>query len=461
VFDTILIGNRGEVAVRLVRACRELGIRSAVAYSTADRDSLAVGMADDAVCVGPGPASKSYRNIPALLYACARVGADALHPGYGFLAEDARFAAACRDVGVAFIGPSCEHIALMGDKVAARTAMRAAGVPVLPGSDGVLAGPEEAADVAGAIGYPVVLKAAAGGGGRGVTVVHDRAELAGAWTTTTDTARTLFADDRVYLERYVDAARHVEVQVLGDGGGTVMHVGERDCSVQRRRQKVVEESPSPDLDPAMLGQLCEGAAAAARAIGFVSAGTVEFLVDADGRAHFIEMNTRLQVEHPVTEVRSGLDLVEWMIRIAAGERLPFDQRDIRLTGHAIEARINAEDATRDWAGSAGLITRLTLPAGPGVRVDTHAYPGYVVPPHYDSLLAKIVVHGATRDHAIRRLERALAEFHCDGVATNIDFHRALVRCESFRSGRYRLDIVDRLHADHRASQPKGETNGHR
>jgi acetyl-CoA carboxylase, biotin carboxylase subunit len=453
-FDTVLVSNRGEIAVRLVRACRDLGIRSAVAYSAADRETMAVELADVAVCVGPGPAARSYRNIAAILYACARVGADAVHPGYGFLAEDPRFAAACEEVGVTFIGPSAKQVALMGDKVAARAAMRTAGVPVVPGSDGALRDQALAAAVAQRIGYPVVLKAAAGGGGRGVTVVREPGALAGALASTTDAARSLFADDRVYLERYLEAARHVEVQVLGDAHGTVLHLGERDCSVQRHNQKLLEESPAPDLDPAVLDRLCRHAVTAARAIGYCSAGTVEFLVDRDGGAHFIEMNTRLQVEHPVTEERSGLDLVEWMIRIAAGERLTFGQPGVRLRGHTIEARINAEDADRGWAGSCGRITRLVLPAGPGVRVDTHAYSGYTMPPYYDSLLAKIIVSGATRDQAVRRLRRALGEFRCDGITTNVEFHRALARHPDFERGRYRLGLVDQLLTE----TQKGERN---
>jgi acetyl-CoA carboxylase biotin carboxylase subunit len=444
VFGTVLVANRGEIALRIVRTCRELGLRSVVAHSTVDRDSLAVRLADGAVCVGPGPAARSYRNIPALLYACARAGADALHPGYGFLAEDSRLAAACREVGVTFIGPPAECIALMGDKIAARSAMRAAGVAVVPGSAGALSGPAEAAEVAAEIGYPVLLKAAAGGGGRAIAAVGGAAELAGAWAATSAAAQSLFADDRLYLEKCLRGARHVEIQVLADAGGSVVHLGERDCSVQRRRQKLVEESPSPALDPAVLDQLCATAVRGAQAIGYVSAGTMEFLVDADGSAHFIEMNTRLQVEHPVTEARTGLDLVEWMIRVAAGQRLPFGQPEVRLVGHAIEARINTEDVSRDWLGCSGRITALELPGGPGVRVDSHAFAGYVVPPHYDSLLAKIVVSAPTRAGAVARLERALAEFRCAGVATNVDFHRTLVRTPAFRSGRYQLDIVDRV-----------------
>ncbi|GGQ06502.1 acetyl-CoA carboxylase biotin carboxylase subunit [Streptosporangium pseudovulgare] len=439
---TVMVCNRGEIAVRIVRACRDLGIRAVVAHSTADRDSLAVRLADEAVCVGPGPSARSYLNIPAILYACARTGADAVHPGYGFLSENAVFARACAEAGVRFIGPPAELIALMGDKITARAAMRDAGVPVLPGSDGPVASARDAARIAAEIGYPVVVKAAAGGGGRGIAIVHDPDDLPEAYRSTVAAARTLFHDERVYLEKFVSAARHVEVQVLGDAHGSIVHLGERDCSVQRRQQKLVEESPSPFLDDAGRAALCEAAVAGAEAIGYVSAGTFEFLVDGAGRPYFIEMNTRLQVEHPVTEERTGVDVVQWMIRVAAGERLTVSQADIVPAGHSIEARINAEDPSAGWAGSAGAIDRLVLPGGPGVRVDTHAYGGYVVPPYYDSLLAKVIVSAPTRELALRRLGRALDEFSCSGVRTNVDFHRRLVRDERFRAGDYRLDIVE-------------------
>ncbi|MBE1491993.1 acetyl-CoA carboxylase biotin carboxylase subunit [Plantactinospora soyae] len=438
----VLICNRGEIAVRILRACRDLGLASVVVYSSADRDSLAVQLADQAVQIGPGPVGRSYTNIPAILYAAAKSGADAVHPGCGFLSEDPVFAASCRSVGLTFIGPSAEHIALMGDKVAARSAMRAAGVPVLPGSDGTVDSLAEAASVAAEIGYPLIIKAVAGGGGRGIAVVHGAGELTAAYETTRATARTLFSDDRVYLERYLPAARHIEVQVLADGHGTVLHLGERDCSVQRRHQKLVEESPSPSLDPGLRERLCAAAVAGARDIGYVNAGTFEFLVAPDGEAYFMEMNTRLQVEHPITEVRSGIDIVEWMIRIAAGERLALTQSDVRLAGHAIEARINAEDVDRDWAGSTGRVHGLRMPAGPGVRVDSHLFDGYVVPPFYDSLLAKIIAYGATRDEALRRLDRALAEYRSAGVTTNVPFHRRLLRHPGFRSGDYQLGVVE-------------------
>ena len=438
----VLICNRGEIAVRILRACRDLGVPAAVAYSAADCDSLAVRLADESVCVGPATAARSYRNVPALLYACAKVGADAVHPGYGFLAEDPVFAATVADVGLTFIGPTADQIALLGDKIAARSAMRAVGVPVLPGSDGPVSSYPEAARAAAEIGYPVIVKAAAGGGGRGIAIVRDPDVLEAELATVRAAARAMFQDDRVYLERYVERARHVEVQVLADAQGTVVHLGERDCSVQRRQQKLVEESPSPQVGPALREQLCAAAVAGARAIGYRSAGTFEFLVDDAGEAHFIEMNPRLQVEHPVTEARSGIDLVGWMIRIAGGEQLDFTQDDVELRGHAIEARVNAEDPARGFVGSAGRVTGLTLPAGGGVRVDTHLFEGCEVPPHYDSLLAKVIVSDRTRAGALDRLDRALGEFRVTGVTTNLAFHRDLLDHPSFRAGTYRLDIVE-------------------
>ncbi|AQZ71147.1 hypothetical protein BKM31_45845 [[Actinomadura] parvosata subsp. kistnae] len=440
----MLVGNRGEIAVRIVRTCRDLGIESVVAHSTADRGSLAVELADRAVHIGPAPARRSYTNIPALLYACAKTGADAVHPGCGFLSEDPLFAAACGEVGITFVGPSPKHIALMGNKVDARAAMRAGGVPVLPASDGPVDGAYEARQAAGDIGYPLIVKAVAGGGGRGMRVVHRPEDLVPAYEDTRATARTLFQDDRVYLERYVPRGRHIEVQVLADSFGNVIDLGERDCTVQRRHQKLVEESPAPSLGDDLRRRLRRVAVAGAESIGYVSAGTFEFIVTDDGEPYFIEMNTRLQVEHPITEERTGLDLVEWMIRIARGEALPFGPGDVEPSGHAVEVRINAEDAGRDWAGSTGRVRGLRLPAGPGIRVDSHLYDGYEVPPFYDSLLAKIIATGPTREVALRRMDRALREFRCDGVVTNAAFHRTLLRDPGFASGDYRLGIAESL-----------------
>ena len=423
---TVLVCNRGEIAVRIVRACKDLGLRAVVAHSTADRDSMAVRVADEAVCIGPGPSARSYLNMPAILYACARTGADAVHPGYGFLSENAVFARACAEVGIKFIGPPAELISLMGDKIAARAAMRAAGVPVLPGSDGPVTSLGEVTAVADEIGYPVVIKAAAGGGGRGIAIVRDPADLADAYRATTATARTLFHDERVYLEKFVGAARHVEVQVLADEHGNVVHLGERDCSVQRKQQKLVEESPSPFLDERQRADLCAAAVAGARAIGYASAGTFEFLVDEAGTPYFIEMNTRLQVEHPVTEFVTGVDLVAEQLRIASTGRTELRQEDIRFDGHAIECRINAEDPERNFLPSPGTLTRLDWPQGEDYRVDTGVRSGDTVAPFYDSLLAKLIVHGHDRQEAVRRMSEGLAATHIEGIRTTVPLLARLV-----------------------------------
>jgi acetyl-CoA carboxylase biotin carboxylase subunit len=442
VFSKVLVGNRGEIAVRIMRACKDLGIATVCVCSEADRDSRAVALADESVCVGPAPASQSYLNVPAIMYACARTGADAVHPGYGFLSENPYFAEVCADAGVAFIGPPARVIALMGDKPAARRAMAQAGLPVPAGIDRPLTGAAEAAELAAAIGYPVVLKAAAGGGGRGITIVREPADLPGAYAETQRTARATFRDDRIYLEKFIESARHVEVQLLGDQHGSIVHLGERDCSIQRRRQKLVEESPSTALDEDLRTRICAAAVAGARAVGYYSAGTMEFLLGPDGCFYFMEMNTRIQVEHPVTEMRTGIDLVQWMIRVAAGERLPFGQDDIHLSGHAIECRINAEDPALGWQGFPGRLDHFVVPGGPGVRVDTHGFPGYQVPPHYDSLLAKVIAHSDTRDGALAVMARALAEFDCTGVPTTIPFHRQLIAHPRFQAGTHRLDFLE-------------------
>lgn len=449
-FDKILVCNRGEIAVRIVRTCRELGIASVVVHSETDRDSLAVQLADESVCLGPGPADQSYLNVPAVLHACARTGADAIHPGYGFLAEDAHFAALCADAGIDFIGPSAELIGLMGDKVAARRAMMAAGVPVPHGVDETLDDADSAVRQAAEIGYPVILKAAAGGGGRGIEIVTDPAQMRETYAQVRHNARTLFHDGRVHLEKFVAAARHVEVQVLGDKHGNVVHLGERDCSIQRNHQKLVEESPSHSLDAGLRAELGRIAVASAAAVGYHSAGTVEFLVAPDGRFYFIEMNPRIQVEHPVTEVRTGIDLVEWMIRVAAGQTLDFTSADIVPVGHSIQCRVNAEDPALGWRGSTGRVERFSAPGGPGVRVDTHVRPGDLVPPYYDSLLAKVIVHAPTRTEALRRMARALTEFDCAGVTTTIPFHQQVLQHPVFRDDRHSVDFLDRfLDADGR------------
>ncbi|OLF14502.1 hypothetical protein BLA60_01880 [Actinophytocola xinjiangensis] len=449
-FDKILICNRGEIALRVLRTCQRLGIATVVAHSEADRDTPAVRLADETVTLGPGAAEHSYLNVPAVLYACARTGADAVHPGYGFLSEDALFARCCAELGITFIGPPAELIGLMGDKVAARNAAAAAGVPLPPGTQDPLEDLNDALRQAETLGYPLILKAAAGGGGRGIAVVADRDALVRSFPEVRHNARTLFQDGRVHLERFVPGARHVEVQVLGDRHGTVVHLGERDCSVQRRWQKLVEESPSGVLTEDLRRRIGETAVGLARSVGYHSAGTVEFLVDQAGEFYFIELNPRIQVEHPVTEVRTGIDIVEQMIRVAAGEPLGFTQDDVVLSGHSVQCRVNAEDPADGWRGSVGEVVRFTPPAGDGVRVDTHVHPGHHVPPFYDSLLAKVIVHAPTRDEALDRMARALTEFDCAGVTTTIGFHRQLVDHPVFRADRHSVDFLARHLDDHGA-----------
>ena len=439
----VLIGNRGEIALRIIRACRELGIESVQAYSQADRDSLPVRMADRAACIGPASAAQSYLDADALVSAAVVQDADAIHPGYGFLSENAAFAQLCERHGVVFVGPGARAIEQMGDKAAARKLAAGIGVPVTPGSAGALDS-REAARIAGEIGYPVLLKASAGGGGRGMRVVHSPGELADAFQQASAEALAAFGDGALYLEKFLTRIRHVEVQVLGDGKA-VLHLGERDCSSQRRNQKLVEESPSPALDAGRRTELCSAAVAIARHVGYASAGTVEFILDdATGKFYFIEMNTRIQVEHPVTEMVSGIDLVKAQIRIASGAPLAFAQDDVRLSGHAIECRINAEDVERDFAPCPGTITRFHAPGGPGVRIDSHLYCGYAVPPYYDSLLAKLIAWGATRAEAIARMQRALAETVIEGVATTLPLQRRLLADPVFLDGRVDTRYVGEL-----------------
>ncbi len=446
--EKVLIANRGEIAVRVVRACRELGVRSVVAYSEADRDSLAVRLADEAVCIGPPPPAKSYLHAPSLISAALITGCDAVHPGYGFLSENPYFAEIIKQCGLTFVGPEPDAIAVMGDKAAARAAMRDAGMPVMPGSEQTLTGVDEARELAQAMGYPVLLKAAAGGGGRGMRVVPDENELPRAFATAKAEAEAAFGSGALYMEKFLPVARHIEIQVLGDTYGNVIHLGERECSIQRRHQKLVEESPSPVVDEELRRRMGEAAVMGAKAINYTGAGTMEFLLDPDGNFYFIEMNTRIQVEHPVTEYVTGLDLVKWQLRIAAGERLTIQQADVRMVGHAIECRINAEDSSRDFMPQAGEIELFLPPGGPGVRIDSHLYSGYVVPPNYDSLLAKVIVWGADRAEAIRRMRRALDECIITGVATTIPFQEALLRDERFCCGdfstRYLNEFIERL-----------------
>jgi acetyl-CoA carboxylase biotin carboxylase subunit len=433
VFHKILIANRGEIALRIIRTCRELGIRTVIAHSTADAHSLPVRLADETICVGPDAARASYLNMPAILSAAVLTDSEAIHPGYGFLAENATFADVCRSSGLTFIGPSPEAIRLMGDKAQARLIAKQAGVPVVPGSEAPLKSEADALDVADAAGYPVIFKAAAGGGGRGMRIVRERTAAAQAFAACQAEAGAAFGSSEIYCEKYIERARHVEVQVLGDKNGMRVHLGERDCSVQRRHQKLIEESPAPALAPETRAGLHRAALAAAAAVNYVSAGTVEFLVDADGSFYFIEMNTRIQVEHPVTEMITGIDLIREQIRIAAGEALGYRQDAIRFEGHAIECRINAEDP-ETFAPSAGRVTMWVPPGGFGVRVDSHLMAPYAVPPFYDSLLAKIIVRGRDRAEAIARMRRALAETLVEGVKTTIAFHRKVLADPAFVEG---------------------------
>jgi acetyl-CoA carboxylase biotin carboxylase subunit len=433
VFHKILIANRGEIALRILRTCRDMGIRTVVAHSTADTHSRAVTLADESICIGPPEPRQSYLNIPSLISAASITDCEAIHPGYGLLSENPTFAEVCRACGITFIGPSPEAIRLMGDKAQAREMAKAAGAPVVPGSEGPLDGVDQAQALADQVGYPVMVKAAAGGGGRGMRIVKSREALARAYATCQSEAQVAFGSSELYLEKFVDEARHVEVQVLGDKNGIRVHLGERDCSIQRRHQKLLEESPAPALAAETRAGLCKAALAVANAVNYVSAGTVEFLVERSGRFYFIEMNTRIQVEHPVTELVTGLDLIREQIRIASGESLGYRQDAIAWSGHAIECRINAEDPEH-FVPSPGRVTVWTPPGGPGVRVDSHLAAGYVIPPHYDSLVAKIIVHGRDRAEAIARMHRALSETVIEGVRTTVPFHLKLLADPAFLTG---------------------------
>lgn len=432
-FRKILIANRGEIALRVIRACREMGIRSVIAHSEADRDSLPVQMADERICIGPGASGKSYLNIPNIISAAFISGAEAIHPGYGFLSENTSFAQICKDVNITFIGPSAEVMSIMGDKVSARQAMVEAGLPTLPGTP-VLRTLAEAKEAAEQIGFPLMLKAVAGGGGRGIRLINHPEEFDRTFTVAQNEVREAFHDDGIYLERYLPKARHVEIQVLVDHHGNGVHLWERNCSCQRRNQKVLEESPSPILPRELVEEMGMRAIGAVKQVGYRNAGTLEFLVDEQNRYYFMEMNTRLQVEHPVTEFITSLDLVKEQLRIASGEKMQLRQEDIIPHGHAIECRITAEDADKDFRPQTGVVEKYLPPGGPGVRVDSHLYSGYEIPPHYDSLLAKLIVWAETRDEAIARMQRALEEFVIEGVTTTIPFHQRLLKHEGFISG---------------------------
>jgi acetyl-CoA carboxylase biotin carboxylase subunit len=443
VFKKILIANRGEIALRVIRACHELGIEAVAVFSEADADNLHVRFADDDVCIGPPPSRLSYLRIPNLIAAAEITGADAIHPGYGFLAESAAFAETCEASGIAFIGPTAEQIRLMGDKAMARKLALEQELPVVPGSKGAVEDPDEALKLAHDIGFPVIIKAAAGGGGKGMRVAADADAFLQAFSLARNEALAAFGSSEVYVEKYLDRPRHVEIQIMGDRHGKVVHLCERDCSVQRRHQKVVEEAPSPALDQDLRQQMGAAAVRMAERIGYVGAGTVEFLLDTDGSYYFMEMNTRIQVEHPVTEMVTSFDLVKEQIRVAAGEPVQLALKGNRLRGHAIECRVNAEDPFRNFQPSPGTITTYHPPGGPGVRVDTHIYAGYTVPPYYDSLLAKVIVHGSTREEALARMHQALDSFIIEGIATNVTFLRRIVSHPDFVAGDVDTKFLER------------------
>ncbi len=442
-FRKLLVANRGEIAVRVIRACRELGIRTVAVYSEADRHALHVRLADEAFCIGPPPAAESYLNIPNIMSTAELLGVDAIHPGYGFLAENPDFSEICDEVHIAFVGPRPAVIQAMGNKAKARKRMREAGVPVVPGSDGPVGSEPDALEVATRTGFPLIVKAAAGGGGRGMRMVHTRDDLSRALQTAQAEAHSAFGNGEVYIEKYVEEPRHIEVQVLADAHRNIVHLGARDCSIQRRHQKLLEESPPPGVRERFINALGKAAVRAAHAIEYTGAGTIEFLVDRDGHFYFMEMNTRIQVEHPVTEMVTGVDLVQWQIRVAAGEKLDLNQGEIEPRGHAIECRINAEDPKHDFRPAPGTVTAFIPPGGPGVRVDTHAFTGYDVPPYYDSLLAKVIAWGGSRAEAIARMRRALTEFTVAGVPTTIPFHMMVLDNAFFRRGEVYTNFVQR------------------
>ncbi|WP_293868037.1 acetyl-CoA carboxylase biotin carboxylase subunit [uncultured Alsobacter sp.] len=452
-FDKILIANRGEIALRVLRAAKELGIATVAVHSTADADAMHVRLADESVCIGPPPARDSYLNIPALLAACEITGADAIHPGYGFLSENARFAEILESHNIHFIGPKAEHIRIMGDKIEAKRTARRLGIPCVPGSEGGITDDDEAMRVAADIGYPVLVKAAAGGGGRGMKVARSEDDLVNALQTARTEAKAAFGDDAVYLEKYLEKPRHIELQVLGDGRGGAVHLFERDCSLQRRHQKVWEEGPSPALNADMRAKIGDTVAKAMQELQYVGAGTIEFLYE-DGQFYFIEMNTRIQVEHPVTEMITGIDLVNEQIRLAAGAPLSFSQEDLQLSGHAIECRINAEHPAT-FRPSPGRIAYFHPPGGLGVRVDSAVYQGYTIPPNYDSLVGKLIVHGRTRTECLMRLRRALDEFVVDGIETTLPLFRTLVRNPDIQNGAYDIHWLEKFLATGGMDDPSG------
>ena len=443
-FKKILIANRGEIAVRIIRACRELGVRCVAVYSTADRTSLHAQIADEAVCIGPPATKDSYLNMNAIIQAAINTGAEAIHPGFGFLSENAEFARLCEKNGIVFIGPSYKSIEMLGDKAAAKETMEAAGVPVIPGSKGAVKSLAEAKKIAEKCGYPVLVKASAGGGGRGIRRVDSPKDLEAQMTAAQQEAKNFFGDDTVYIEKFLINPHHVEIQIIADTHGNYIYLGERDCSMQRRNQKVLEECPSPIVDCELRKKMGQAAVTAAKECGYYNAGTIEFLVDENRDFYFMEMNTRIQVEHPITEEVTGFDIVKAQIEIAAGERLRVEQEDIELRGHAIECRINAEDPSHNFRPSPGTINALYVPGGPGIRIDGAVYQGYTITPYYDSMISKLIAHGSDRDDAIRKMRWALSEFIVDGVDTNIDFQLEIIKQPEFLSGNYDNGFLNRF-----------------
>jgi acetyl-CoA carboxylase, biotin carboxylase subunit len=442
-FSKILIANRGEIALRIIRTCKELGIRTVIVYSEADVDSLAVNMADEAICIGPKEAQHSYLNIPAIISAAEITDIEAIHPGYGFLAENAHLAEICQSCQITFIGPNPETMRKMGDKLQAKNIMRKAGIPILPGGASVVKDKDEALKIAQQIKYPVILKAAAGGGGRGMRIAHNDIRLANALMTAQSEAEASFGNSEIYIEKYFQQPRHIEFQIIADNHRNIVHLGERDCTIQRRHQKLLEEAPSPALDKSLRKKMAEAAIKAAKAVDYNNVGTIEFLLDEKGKFYFMEMNTRIQVEHPVTEMITGIDIVKEQIKVAAGEKLSFKQDDVRIEGHAIECRINAEDYKNDFMPSPGKIEAYHAPSGIGVRVDSACYQGYEIPPYYDSLIAKLITHGKTREEAINIMGRALDEFIIEPVATTIDLYKDILKIPEFLRGRYDTNFIEK------------------
>lgn len=443
-FSKILIANRGEIALRIIRACQEMGIRTVAVYSEADKNCLHLRFADEAICIGSSQSANSYLNIPSIISAAEITDVEAIHPGYGFLAENPHFAEICGSCNITFIGPTADNIRLMGDKMAARTIMHKAGLPIIPGSSGIVKDKDDALKVAKKIGYPVIIKAVSGGGGRGMRVAHNDIRLASSLTIAQQEAEASFGNPDIYIEKYIEKPRHVEIQVLADKYGHLLHLGERDCSIQRRHQKLLEESPSPAVDSKLRKRLGEAAIKGAKAVNYVSAGTIEFLLDSHKNFYFMEMNTRIQVEHPVTEMVTGIDLIKEQIRISAGEKLRLQQDDVQMKGAAIECRINAEDYENGFMPCPGMIETLNLPGGPGVRVDTHIYPKYEIPPFYDSLLAKLITYGKSRQEAIKVMQRALKEFYVAPVKTTVPFHQKVMENPMFLKGDISTHFVEEM-----------------